>query len=161
MSLGHPAPLRDFDYVGMHYYSLTWCCADRQFLFTEQDQVDLVREQILRACKETQFEVVADCYMPDHVHQLIHGRASTSNGLAFIKRAKQYSGFYFKKRFQKSLWLRYGHDRWLRRDSDIHGVVRYILENPIRAGLVEKIEDYPFIGSHLYTRKELIEWAYN
>jgi putative transposase len=161
MSLGHPAPLKDFDYVGMHHYSLTWCCADRQCLFRQQDRVDAVRQQILRACREAEFEVVADCFMPDHLHQLVHGRTSTANCLSLIKRAKQYSGYYFKQQFKQSLWLRYGHDRWLRRDRDIHGIVRYILDNPVRAGLVERVEDYPFIGSQLYTREELIEWAYN
>jgi putative transposase len=160
MSLGHPAPLRDFDYVGMYYYSLTWCCHQRQVVFTEHDRVNLVRDQILRACKESGFEVIADCYMPDHLHQLVHGRTPTSDGLKFIRLGKQYSGFYFKKAFKQPVWQRYGHDRFLRQDKDVWRIVRYIIENPVRAGLVEKVEDYPFIGSQLHSREELMKWAY-
>ena len=47
------------------------------------------------------------------------------------------------------------------RESEPTGVViRYLLENPIRAGLVARIEDYPFLGSFEYTRPELIEHVY-
>jgi len=73
-----PYLLRDFDYLGMHHYLFTWCCDYREPLFTQQDHVDLVREQILRSCREAEFEVIAYCYMPDHVHQLVHGRSPTS-----------------------------------------------------------------------------------
>ena len=38
--------------------------------------------------------------------------------------------------------------------------MRYVIENPVRKGLVGKAEDYPFTGSSLYTFKELIEIAY-
>ena len=145
----------------MHNYSLTWCCESREPLFTQQDRVDLVRDQILRACRESEFEVIADCYMPDHVHQLVHGRTRTADGRKFIKSAKQYSGFYFKKTFQQRLWQRYGVDKVFRDDDDIRPALRYIIENPVEAGLVAKVEDYPFIGSHIYTRDELIRWAYS
>ena len=36
-------------------------------------------------------------------------------------------------------------------------VVRYILENPIRAGLAESILDYPHLGSDRYTLAELVD----
>lgn len=51
----HPQPLRDFDYIGFYYYFLTWCCDHRQPLFTQPNQVDLVRGQFLRAEQETGF----------------------------------------------------------------------------------------------------------
>ncbi|MBY0492948.1 MAG: transposase [Cyanobacteria bacterium] len=159
MSLGHPPHLKDFDYIGMYSYSLTWCCHRRQRLFTQSDRVDLVREQVLRACAETELEITVDMYMPDHVHKLVRGRTHSSNALQFIKLAKQYSGFYFMKAFNLRVWQRYGHDRFLRQDKDVWGAMQYILNNPIRAGLVEKIDDYPFIGSQVHSREDLIEIA--
>ncbi len=160
MSLGHPAPLRGFDYIGMYYYSLTWCCHERQALFLQQDRVDLVREQILRACIQCEVEVIVDCYMPDHAHHLVHGKTPKADGLKFIRLAKQYSGFHYQKEFGHRLWQRYGHDRFLRQDKDVWGIVRYIIENPVRAGLVGSVDDYPFIDSQLHSREELKRWAY-
>ena len=157
----HPRLLPEFDYKGMHYYLLTWCCENREPTFTQQDRVDLVREQILRACRESEFEVIADCYMPDHVHQLVHGKTPSADGRKFVSRSKQYSGFYFKRAFDQRLWQRYGRDEILRDDQDVRPTARYIIENPVKAGLVSRVEDYPFIGSQIYPRDELIKWAYS
>jgi len=122
--------------------------------------VEFVRAQFLRAETETGMANVADCFMPDHVHKLVKGESLTSDAKRFIRKAKQYSGFHFSKAFGVKLWQRDGYDRILLRDSEPMQVVRYIIENPVRAGLVEKVEDYPFTGSSLYSIKELVEWAY-
>lgn len=150
-----------FDYVGVRYYSLTWCCENREPLFVQQDRVDLVREQILRACKESEFEITVDCYMPDHLHQLAHGRTATANGRKFVSRAKQYSGYYFSKQFKRRLWQRYGYDNIIPVDEDIRPIAQYIIENPVKAGLVASAQDYPYIGSQIYCRDDLMSWAYS
>jgi putative transposase len=161
MTIKHPQPLSNFDYVGLHTYSLTWCCDYRQHHFTQRDHVELVRAQFLRACREAEFAIIADCFMPDHVHQLVKGCSSTADGRKYIRLAKQYSGYYFKKEFKLRLWQRYGHDSVLRPESDPRSVARYIIENPVKGGLAERPDEYPFTGSQLHSIKELNEWAYS
>jgi putative transposase len=156
----HPQPLRNFDYKGLTFYSLTWNCDYRQPFFTQPDRVTLVRAQFLRACAETGMEIDAYCFMPEHVHQLVHGVSLASDAKDYIRRAKQYSGFYFKKEFQQKLWQRYGYDHILRRDDEPRLTVKYIIENPVRKGLVARPEDYPYTGSAIYTMEQLLEWAY-
>ena len=156
----HPHPLRGFDYKGLNYYSLTWNCDYRQTFFTQSDRVGLVWEQFLRAASETDIEIDAYCFMPEHVHQLLHGRTATADAKDYIRRAKQYSGFYFSKKFHQKLWQRYGYDHVLRRDDEPRLTVRYIIQNPVRRGLVAKPEDYPYTGSAIYTLEQLLEWAY-
>ena len=99
--------------------------------------------------------------MPDHVHQLVHGRTPTADTRKFVRLAKQYSGFYYAKAFQDRLWQRYGRDDVSREDDDIKPIARYIVDNPVKAGLVARAQDYPFTGSHIYTIEELVEWAYS
>jgi putative transposase len=82
--------------------------------------------------------------MPDHVHLLAEGVTETADGLRFIARAKQFSGFYYSKQFGKPLWQRYGYEHVLRTDEESLGVAKYILENPVRAGLVRSPQDYEF-----------------
>ena len=36
-------------------------------------------------------------------------------------------------------------------------VAKYVLENPIRAGLVKRVEDYPFVGSLKYSLADLLD----
>ena len=38
-------------------------------------------------------------------------------------------------------------------------VVLYIFENPIRAGLTWRVEDYPFLGSEVYTVADILAVA--
>ena len=102
--------------------------------------------------------IPAYCFMPDHVHLLIEGTQDDANLLTFIKSAKQYSGFYFKQQTGVRLWQRYGFERVLRHDEASVDVARYIVNNPLRAELVESIDDYPFWGSLTHSREELLEY---
>ena len=95
--------------------------------------------------------------MPDHVHLLIEGTTAGADCKAFIKRAKQFSGFYFAKQFGGKLWQRYGFERVLRDDEATLVVASYIVANPVRAGLVQCAEEYPFVGSLVYSMQELLE----
>jgi putative transposase len=113
--------------------------------FASAAAVDLVLAQILRAANECRFAVLAYCFMPDHLDLLVKGECEASDGKAFIKRAKQYSGYYYSKANDgRKLWQRYGYDQVLRDDEDTVDVVRYILSNPVKAGLCTRITDYPF-----------------
>ena len=42
------------------------------------------------------------------------------------------------------MWARSFHDHALRRDENLLTVARYIVANPIRAGLVRRVGEYPF-----------------
>jgi REP element-mobilizing transposase RayT len=50
-------------------------------------------------------------------------------------------------RSSNPVWQRGFHDHALRRDEDIVRVARYIVANPLRAGLVSRIGDYPLWDS--------------
>ena len=153
----HPQPLPGFDYLGEHQYSLTFCTCWRRPLFTAPDRVDLARTQILRAAADEKFELIAYCFMPDHVHLLAMGCLPTSNCRRFITRAKQFSGYHYQRAFNERLWQRYGYEHVLRASEDVFRVARYILENPIRAGLVQSVRDYPYVGSTLYTIDQILD----
>ena len=152
-----PGHLKTFDYLGLHRYSLTFCTNYRRRLFVEPGIVNLVLAQISRAAIENLFEIIAYCFMPDHLHLLIEGKADSSDAKRFITRAKQYSGFYYSAALQPKLWQRYGFEHVLRDDEITLVVAKYILENPVRAGLVKRVEDYPFVGSMVYSLAQILE----
>ena len=99
--------------------------------------------------------------MPDHVHQLVKGNSPTADGKRYIRKARQYSGFYFKRHCGVRLWQDGpGFNRVLLDDFEVRTAVGYVIENPVRAGFVNKVEDYPFTGSSKHTMNELLEIAY-
>ena len=69
----------------------------------------------------------------------------------FMKLFKQLAGYLYKRIFGRSLWQKGYHDHVLRREEHIGAVARYIFANPVRAGLVEAIEDYPYSGGILFS----------
>jgi len=86
------------------------------------------------------------CYvvMPDHVHWLLQlrGGGSLSDAVAGMKRI---SARRCNLRLGRTgaLWQPGFHDRALRRDEDLAAVARYVVANPLRAGLVTRIGAYP------------------
>jgi REP-associated tyrosine transposase len=157
MLTGRPEHLETFDYVGIYQYFLTFCTHERARHFVKPDAVELVRTQIERAGVDYRISVIAYCFMPDHVHLLVEGQADDSDCRQFISRAKQYSGFHYKAKYGRRLWQRYGFERVLRNEDAAVSVVRYILENPLRARLVERVDEYPFSGSRTYTIEQIAE----
>jgi REP element-mobilizing transposase RayT len=109
----------------------------------------MVLSQILRAARDEHFAVFVHCFMPDHLHLLVEAGSEASDCLRFIRRAKQFSGYVFSQTHGCRLWQRYGYEHVLRDDEKTFVVARYILENPVRAGLVTRVEDYPFVGSEV------------
>ena len=78
--------------------------------------------------------------------------------MTYVDLCKQYSGFYYSQQYDKQqLWQRYCFERVLRSDEMTLVVARYIVANPVRAGLVSQPEDYPFVGSCVVTLRELLE----
>jgi hypothetical protein len=54
------------------------------------------------------------------------------------------------------LWQRSYFEHVLRDDEDSFQVARYILENPVRTGMVRNPEDYPFLGSLTMNVRDLL-----
>ena len=152
-----PGHLSAFDYRGLHRYSLTFCTDFRKRVFVEATAVTLVAQQIVRKANQTGFALIAYCFMPDHVHLVVEGTRDDSDCLRFIKLAKQYSAFYFARSNGEKLWQRYGFEHVLHDDELTLAVVRYVLQNPVRAGLAKSPEEYPFIGSGVHKIDELLD----
>jgi putative transposase len=148
--------LKSFPYTGCHVYSLRFCTESRRQVFIARPAVDLVLSQLLRAASACEMEVLAYCFMPDHVHLVVTGSASTSDAQRFIRLAKQFSGFAYARWSGARLWQRYSFERVLRSDEPTRDVVQYVLANPVRAGLVARIQDYPFLGSATQSLDEIL-----
>ena len=82
--------------------------------------------------------------MPDHVHWLF--QLGDEMGLSSVVKAfKSRSAHRVNRRLnrQGTLWQKTFHDHALRAEEDVKKIARYIVANPLRAGLAENIGDYP------------------
>ncbi len=76
--MSHPSRLAPGSYVGAQRLFLTLCTHRRQRYFTDESVVALVQSQKLRTCAREQFDVLAYCYMPDHLHMLLVSSSETA-----------------------------------------------------------------------------------
>lgn len=151
-----PEHLKTFDYCGPHRYFLTFCTRHRRRLFVTPERVAAVLLQIQRVAGDGRFAILAYCFMPDHVHLLVEGQSEDADCRRFIARAKQFSGFHCQREFGERLWQPYGYERTLRNHDSTLSIARYIVENPVRAGLVSSAEDHPFTGSDVWKLPEIL-----
>ncbi|MGH9256046.1 MAG: hypothetical protein ACRD3C_15915 [Vicinamibacterales bacterium] len=86
---------------------------------------------------------------------LVEGTTTRSDLRKFVKGAKQSSGQVYARTHEERLWDEGYHDRVLRRDTDVREVARYIVWNPVRAGLASTPAQYPHLGSDLLSVDEL------
>jgi putative transposase len=136
--------LKDSDYRGTHVYFLTILTHDRSPHFKEAEAVDHLVGNLLQIARSEKFGVLAYCFMPDHLHLLIDGEDNESDLQKFISLFKQKSGYWYKQKYKRNLWQTSYYDHVLRKEEGLEQVALYILENPVRKGLVTDFRDYPF-----------------
>jgi putative transposase len=88
-------------------------------------------------------ESLAWVLMPDHLHWLLIVNETHLSEIVRIFKGK--SSFDLKKSFHLNgvFWQRGFYDHALRKEEDLRAAARYIVANPLRAGLVDSIADYP------------------
>lgn len=132
-------------YLGPNAYFLTMCTHNRAARFRQRALVAELLALLQDCAHVHRFDVSAYCFMPDHLHLLSAGREESSNLLLFMRAFKQRSGFFFGRR--ERLWQKNYYDHILRPQDHWEAVAWYIWMNPVRKGLCDGPEDWPFSGS--------------
>jgi putative transposase len=81
--------------------------------------------------------------MPDHLHWLVALKEADLSRL--VLRVKSRSTIEINRFLGRSgrMWQKGFHDHALREEEDLRTVARYVVANPVRAGLVQSVRDYP------------------
>ena len=133
-----PPRLLAFNYTGCHAYFLTICTLERRTVFDDQNHAESALDQLLRAAADYQFEIIAYCLMPNHLHALVRGLVDDADFRRFVSMYKQRSSFRYRKSANAGLWQEGYFDNVRREDEDVTGVAAYIVANPVRAALCRK-----------------------
>ncbi len=93
MITDRPKRLTGVSYVGLQRYSVTFCTAFRKSIFDNLAVGKETASQILQSSRVSQFDLVAYCLMPDHVHLLATAQSEACDLMPFVKHLKQVTGF--------------------------------------------------------------------
>jgi putative transposase len=120
-------------------YILTTVTHHRRPLFEVPDHAHAVIEALRHIERSGRSCTHAWVVMPDHVHWLMELQSGTLATCMNI----------FKSRSSRLIggdrvWQRGYHDHALRREESLLDAARYIVANPLRAGLTEQAGEYPY-----------------
>ena len=82
--------------------------------------------------------------MEDHLHLLVEGMSDQSDFKAMFKLVRQRTAIAYRRQCGERLWQDGYFDRTLRPGDNPFDVLRYIRENPARAGLPAFRGELPF-----------------
>lgn len=125
-----------------HAFHLTARGTNRQQIFLDDQDRRRFLGGLQRASSARAWSCLAYCLMGNHFHLMIRAEApAVSDGMRdllggyarYFNRRHERDGHLFKARF---------HDVRAERDAQALAVIRYIALNPVRAGLVDRPQDW-------------------
>lgn len=140
--------LKDFDYSHPNYvYFVTICAAESEKPFLKKKIANAITESIDFLRSKKNVLVFAYCLMPDHLHLLMSLPEKSESLSKIMKDFKSYTTKIYRERMnQGGLWQRGFYDHIVRKREDLMQICEYILDNPVRKGLVENSNDYEYSG---------------
>jgi len=152
----HNAPrLHSFNYKGSYSYFLTLSCYKRNPYFLDSSTVHLLIPILITTSTKFDFTIYVYCFMPNHLHLLTTGGADADLP-RFVQAFKQKSSYTFRCTKGMKLWQRSYYDHVLRHDEALADIAKYILNNPVRGGLVNDFREYEFSGSSIFDIGEIV-----
>ena len=130
--------------IANQIYLVTCVACDRRPVFHDLHAGRQVVHALRYAAVSGRAETLAYVVMPDHLHWLL----SLCDGVTLsfvVSTMKRHSARHLNEarhRTGERIWQRGFHDHALRRDESVQDAARYIIANPLRAGLVQRLGDY-------------------
>jgi REP element-mobilizing transposase RayT len=124
-------------------YLLTAVTHERQLIFKDWRIGRLVVHEFRRAEAAGNATSIAWVVMPDHIHWLVELHNGDLPKVMQVTKSRCARLINQTRGFSAPVWQKGYFDRSLRRDEDLKAMARYIIGNPLRAGLVARIGDYP------------------
>lgn len=124
-------------------YVITAVVNNRKPIFKDFSLSRLLIKELRKTHTEGWVNSLAWVVMPDHFHWLIELRCSTLSTVMQRTKSRSARAVNAAQQQDSQLWQKGYHDRAIRYEHEIPSIARYIVANPLRAGLVKRLADYP------------------
>jgi REP element-mobilizing transposase RayT len=139
-------------------YFMTTCTFRRRVILATNDVADILIDEWRDAHDRHGWAIGRYVIMPDHVHFFCRAELDAKSLPIFIQKWKQWSSKRMARepavagigdpglRQSGTVWQEEFFDHVLRSSESYSQKWDYVKENPVRAGLVKKSDDWPFQG---------------
>ena len=141
----HPASAgQAFVWIDRHLDTARWGP-----LFLRQDAIArLVMDSIQRGVQLGHYQLGSFVIMANHVHVLLFPLVEPSRLLKSLKGFTARQANLLLGRTGQPFWQRESYDHWVRGEMEWNRIRAYIENNPVKAGLVLRAEDYRWSSAH-------------
>jgi putative transposase len=108
----------------------------------------LVIESLFRGESLRHYQLGPWVIMANHVHLLVLPSIAPSLLLKSLKGATAREANRLLHRTGDQFWQRESYDHWVRNGKEWSKIAAYIERNPVKAGLAERVEDYPWSSAN-------------
>jgi putative transposase len=139
-------------------YLITTLCDRREARFADWSVASQVAAMIEGERLWRGSRVLCWMLMPDHLHAMVE-LGGTESLSALMRRVKCVTAGVANAadRRKGRVWMPGYHDHGLRSEESIAAAARYMIVNPVRAGLVGRAGDYPYWNC-AWLEEEMADW---
>ena len=114
-------------------------------LFEDAELACQVCHSVEVVCRQLGYRLYGYCLMPEHLHVLLSPGTSGVELRTWLQRFKSFTGHWAKRHCRiNGLWQRSCYDHVCREGEAAECVLRYIMDNPVKDGLVEEWRAWPW-----------------
>ena len=138
-------------------YHIMFRGVNYQDLFEERQDYIKLTETILQLKEEMGFQIYAYCFMTNHVHLVLKEKELRDISLIMKRILTKYSRWYNIKYGRTGALIANRYKSVpVEVDEYFLNLIRYVHQNPIKAGIVKNIEDYKYSSYREYLGKPRI-----
>jgi putative transposase len=123
---------------------ITTCALGGKRIFEKGEFTFHCMELLESYCVNYKMTLFVYCFMPDHIHIILtaDGEKSIIELVQAFKGKSTVDSYKFG--LQGKIFQSRFYDRFIRTYQSLENEIRYVLENPVRRGLVNNYKDYPY-----------------
>jgi putative transposase len=114
------------------------------FLKNPQVAATVQETMLIAARKWDLFDLHAWVIMSNHVHALLEPHGPLQEVTRAVKNTSSRQANLILGRTGQPFWQAESFDHWIRNGKEFDRIARYIEENPVKAGLIEQPEQWPW-----------------
>lgn len=114
--------------------------------YLSDEKIAKICQRTIHYYDENQYKLICYCIMPNHIH-LIFKLIPSNKGIAKIMQSlKRISAHESNKVLEREgiFWQGESFDRLIRDHKELYFTINYVLENPVKAGLVDTWEKWRY-----------------
>ena len=133
------------NYIKTHFFHIITQGINKNYIFENPEDIKYYIKIMYKLSKEYKIKLIAYCIMNNHTHMLLEVN-ELDNLIKYMHSINTRYGKYYNKRYNRVGYV--FRDRYksegIYNEKHLYNCIKYIYDNPVKAGICDKAEEYPY-----------------